>query len=78
MNKIREYFGGFDETHVTTRGMIFYRLLAAFLGGVALGFLIAPPRRVKIGCDNGSKNRVGADTEHGCGECCCCEENGDE
>ena len=74
MDKIKEYFQGFDEVVVTNRGMVFYRILAAFLGGVVLGLLIAPPRYAKYGCNNGNTNQVGQEGQ-GCENCCCGEED---
>ena len=60
MNKIaeagREYFENIDEAVITTRRVIFLEVFAGFLGGIVLGMLIAPPRRVKMGCNNGNNN----------------------
>ena len=60
MNKFaeisREYFENIDEPVITTRKAIFLEVLAGFLGGIVLGMLIAPPRRVKMGCNNGNNN----------------------
>ncbi len=72
MDKIKEYFQGFDEVVVTKREAVFFKVLAAFLGGVVLGILIAPPRYAKYGCNNGNANHVGQEKGQGCG--CCCEE----
>ena len=68
MKKINAFFDSFNDAKVMSRGMWFYQLLAAFLGGIILGILIAPPRKMRVGCNNGNTS------VHDSG---CCEEDGD-
>ena len=81
MKKIKAYFSDLDAAVLSSRRVIFLEILVAFLSGVILGILIAPPRKLKMGCNNGNNNCA---TGNGCGNCkdgkCgdeseCCEEN---
>ena len=72
MKKIKAYFADFETAVTTTRRAVFFEILAALLGGIILGILIAPPKKVRLGCNNGNtviKGKNGEDQD-GC-ECCC-------
>ena len=56
MKKIKAFFDNLEEPIVMSRGTWFYQMLAGILAGVILGILIAPPRKMRIGCDNGNNN----------------------
>ncbi len=66
MKKIKAYFADLDAAVLSSRRVIFLEMLVAFLGGVILGILIAPPRKLKMGCNNGNNNCA---TGNGCGNC---------
>ncbi|MBR3526092.1 MAG: hypothetical protein IKO11_09615 [Lachnospiraceae bacterium] len=76
MKKIKAYFADFDASVLTTRRAVFFEILAALLGGIILGILIAPPKKVKVGCNNGNtvvkddKKKKKDQDQDGC-ECCC-------
>ena len=76
MKKIKAYFADFDASVLTTRRAVFFEILAALLGGIILGILIAPPKKVRLGCNNGNtviKGDKKGEDQDGC-ECCCdCE-----
>ena len=70
MKKMKEYFSDLDAAVLTSRRVIFLELLAGFFFGIVVGILIAPPRRLKVGCNNGNMST----TDGGC-ECgCSCQE----
>ncbi|MCR4643573.1 MAG: hypothetical protein K5697_16290 [Lachnospiraceae bacterium] len=73
MKKIKAYFADFETPVTTTRRAVFFEILAALLGGIILGILIAPPKKVRLGCNNGNtviKGDKKGEDQDGC-ECCC-------
>ena len=60
MEKIKKsvsaYFEGMDDAVITTRREVFMQILIGVLAGIILGFLLAPPRKVKKYCGNGNNN----------------------
>ena len=77
MKKIKEYFADFDATEITTRRVRFLEILVAFLIGVIIGILIAPPRKLKMGCNNGNNN-VADGCGCGNGGCSCGNSDDDD
>ncbi|MBR3517072.1 MAG: hypothetical protein IKO10_12255 [Lachnospiraceae bacterium] len=75
-NAVSSYFKGMDDAVITTRREVFLQIVIGVLAGIILGILIAPPRKVKIGCDNGTNIDGGCDGGCGCG--CGKEQNEDE
>ena len=79
MKKIKAYFEDFDASVLTTRRTLFFEILAALLGGIVLGILMAPPQKFKLGCGNGNTTyKAGKDgkcKDECCGdeEDCCCK-----
>ena len=78
MKKIKAYFADFEASVLTTRRAVFFEILAAFLGGIIFGILIAPPKKLKVGCNNG--NTIGKDDkdkkdkkDKKCKDKCCCD-----
>ena len=71
MKKIKAYFEDFDATVVSTRRVMFLETLVALLLGIIIGILIAPPRKLKMGCNNGNNN-VAEGNGCGCGKDCEC------
>ena len=77
MKKIKAYFEDFDTSVISTRRVIFLETLVALLLGVIIGILIAPPRKLKMGCNNGNNN-VAEGNGCGCGNDKCCGEDSDD
>ena len=77
MKKIKEYFGDFDATVLSTRRVMFLETLVALLLGIIIGILIAPPRKLKMGCNNGNNN-VAEGNGCGCGNDKCSDEDDDD
>ena len=77
MKKIKEYFGDFDATVLSTRRVMFLETLVALLLGIIIGILIAPPRKLKMGCNNGN-NTVAEGNGCGCGNDKCSDEDDDD
>ena len=77
MKKIKEYFADFDANVLSTRRVMFLETLVALLIGIIIGILIAPPRKLKMGCNNGNNN-VAEGNGCGCGKDKCCDEDDDE
>lgn len=76
MKKIKAYFEDFDANVLSTRRVMFLETLVALLVGIIIGILIAPPRKLKMGCNNGNNNVADG---CGCGNGkCCCDEDSDE
>ena len=75
MKKIKAFFADLEEPIVMSRGVWFYQLLAGILSGVILGILIAPPRKLKMGCNNGNNNVADG---CGCGNGRCCSDEDDD
>ena len=74
MKKIKAFFANLEEPIVMSRGVWFYQLVAGILAGIILGILIAPPRKLKMGCNNGNNN-VADGCGCGNGKCCCDEDS---
>ena len=68
-NAVSNYFEGMDDAVVTTRREVCMQVLVGLLAGIILGILIAPPRKVKMGCGNGNNN-IGKCENKGC-DCGC-------
>ena len=77
MKKIKEYFGDLDATVLSTRRVMFLETLVALLLGIIIGILIAPPRKLKMGCNNGNNN-VAEGNGCGCGKDKCSDEDDDD
>jgi len=71
MKKIKEYFNDFDASVISTRRVKFLEVLVALLIGIIIGIMIAPPRKLKMGCNNGNNN-VAEGNGCGCGKDCEC------
>lgn len=66
MKKIKAYFDDFDASVISTRRVRFLEILAAMLFGIIIGIMIAPPRKMNMGCNNGNNN-IAEGNGCGCG-----------
>ncbi|MBQ9866685.1 MAG: hypothetical protein IJM34_06655 [Lachnospiraceae bacterium] len=75
MKKIKAYFEDLDASVISTRRVMFLETLVALLLGIIIGILIAPPRKLKMGCNNGNNNVADG---CGCGNGRCCGDEDDD
>lgn len=63
--KITEWWESLDTDVIVRKKEIVLELLVCFLGGLVIGIMASPRKKVSIGCHNGSDNVDSINTREG-------------